>query len=81
MQGQFRGVKHSNTCHIHSISLLQSMKKNRDNSMLVVAVDATRPLDGLQPNRSYTSLPMVWGRCRYSYIGHPHAMGHGQRYL
>ncbi len=42
--------------------------------MLVVAVDVTRPLDGLWPNRLYTSLPMVWGRCRYSYIGRPHTM-------
>ena len=50
------------------------MKKNRDNSMLVVAVDVTRPLDGLWPNRLYTSSPMVWGRCRYSYIGCPHTM-------
>ncbi len=42
--------------------------------MLVVAVDVTRPLDGLWPNCLYTSSPMVWGRCRYSYIGRPHAM-------
>jgi hypothetical protein len=49
-------------------------EKKRDNSMLGVTVYVTRPPDGLWPNRSYTSSAMMWGRCRYNYIGRPHAM-------
>ena len=74
MLGQFLRVKHSKTCHIHWISSKRSMKKKRDNSRLMVAVHVTRPLDGLRPNRSYTSSSMMWGRSRYNYIGRPHAM-------
>ena len=49
-------------------------EKKRDNSMLGVTVYVTRPPDGLWPNRSYTSSAMMWGRCRYNYIGRPNAM-------
>ncbi len=60
---------------IHSLHHLYCMCNIFSLSVCNVCTHAH---EGMTPNQGHMSLPIVWGWCRYPWLGCPHVTGHGR---